>query len=205
MSLKGVFAFGPNSKTVFRSKVLFLTLLLLALAGCATQTPAPQEVFGREDLVRHGRFAVRAEIPNQAPEAVQGGFVWRDKSGQLTLDLTNPFGNTLARVVVLPGQASLTQANGEVLRAPNPDALVQQAIGERVPVRDLRAWMRSPLRVLPDMQQVTRDDQGRIAGFVQSGWTVALSRFDSVGPRMLLLTRRDGMKSVQIRLIVDTP
>lgn len=205
MSLKYVFAFGANSKAVFRSKVVFFALLLLALAGCATQTPAPQETFGPEDLVRNGRFAVRVGIPNQEPEAVQGGFVWRDKSGQLTLDLTNPFGNTLARVVVLPGQATLTQASGEILRAPNPDALVQQALGERVPVRDLRAWLRSPLRVLPDMQQVTRDDQGRIAGFVQSGWTVELSRFDSVGPRMLLLTRRDGMKNVQIRLIVDTP
>lgn len=182
-----------------------LLALLLGLAGCATQTSAPTETLGLEDLVRHGRFAVRAEEPNQPSEAIQGGFVWRDKSGQLTLDLTNPFGNTLARIVVLPGQATLTQASGEVLRASDPDALAQQALGQAVPVRDLRAWLRTPLRALPDMRQITRDEQGRITGFQQGGWTAELSRFDSFGPRLLVLTRTDGTKKVQIRLIVDVP
>jgi len=186
-------------------RFVYLLVLLLGLVGCATQTTVPSETLDVEELVRHGRFAVRAEDSNEAVEAVQGGFVWRDQGGQLTLDLTNPFGNTLARVVVLPGQATLTRASGETLRAASPDELVRQALGQSVPVRDLRAWMRSPLRVLPDMRQITRDEQGRISGFEQAGWTVELSRFDSFGPRLLLLARMDGTKKVQIRLVVDVP
>lgn len=187
------------------SKTALLAVLLLGLVGCATQTTSPSETVGVEAFVRHGRFAVRAEGPNEATEAVQGGFVWRDKGDQLTLDLTNPFGNTLARVVVLPGQATLTQASGEILRASSPDELVRQAIGQGVPVRDLRDWFRSPLRVLTGMRQITRDEQGRISGFEQAGWTTELSRFDSFGPRLLLLSRMEGTKKVQIRLIVDVP
>lgn len=182
-----------------------LSALLMVLAGCATQTsPTPEGVSGSE-FVRNGRFALRAEEPNQAPEAVQGGFAWRDANGRLTLDLSNPFGNILARVLVEPGQATLTQANGEVLRATDPDGLVQKAIGQRVPVRDLRQWLRSPLRALPAMQQINRDDQGRIVAFEQNGWTVELTRFDAQGPRLLVLSRAEASQQIVIRLIVDTP
>lgn len=181
------------------------TALLMVLAGCATQTPTSPEGVSGSEFVRNGRFALRAEEPNQAPEAVQGGFVWRDANSRLTLDLSNPFGNILARVVVEPGQATLTQASGEVLRATDPDGLVQKAIGQRVPVRDLRQWLRSPLRALPTMQQINRDDQDRIVAFEQNGWTVELTRFDAQGPRLLVLSRTEASQQIVIRLIVDTP
>lgn len=182
-----------------------LSLLLLTLVGCATQTLAPTELAVDGELVRHGRFALRAEAPNQAPEAVQGGFAWRDANGRLTLDLSNPFGNILARVLVQPDQATLTQPNGEVLRATDPDGLVQKAIGQRVPVRDLRQWLRVPLRAVPSMQQIKRDDQGRIIAFEQNGWMVELTRFDAQGPRLLVLSRAEASQQIVIRLIVDTP
>lgn len=180
-------------------------MLLLALAGCATQTPVTSELTVGGDFVRYGRFSLRAEAPNQAPEAVQGGFSWRDGNGRLTLDLSNPFGNVLARVIVEPNQATLTQPNGEVLRATDPDGLVQKAIGQRVPVRDLRQWLRAPLRALPAMQQIKRDDQDRIVAFEQNGWTVELTRFDAQGPRLLVLSRAESSQQIVIRLIVDTP
>ena len=182
-----------------------LSTLLLLLTGCATQAPTSSEAVSVTEFVRNGRFALRAEEPNQVPEAVQGGFAWRDANGRLTLDLSNPFGNILARVLVEPGQATLTQSNGEVLRATDPDGLVQKAIGQRVPVRDLRQWLRSPLLALPAMQQINRDDQGRIVSFEQNGWTVELSRFDAQGPRLLVLSRLEARQQIVIRLIVDTP
>lgn len=180
-------------------------MLLLTLVGCATQTPATSEQVVGGEFVRNGRFALRAEASNQASEAVQGGFAWRDVDGRLTLDLSNPFGNILARVSVELNQATLTQPNGEVLRATDPDGLVQKAIGQRVPVRDLRQWLRAPLRALPAMQQVKRDEQGRIVAFEQNGWMVELTRFDTQGPRLLVLSRTEASQQIVIRLIVDTP
>ena len=192
-------------QTKAQAKSLCVMLALAGLAGCATQTGPSSEILNLTDLVRHGRFAVRAETAGQTPEALQGGFVWRDVSGQLTLDLTNPFGNTLARVVVLPDQATLTQTDGKTLSAASPDALIQQAIGQSIPVRYLRDWLRTPLVVLPSMRQVTSDDQGRIVSFEQNGWRAELGRFDSVGPRLLVLSRLEGSDSVYIRLVVDAP
>lgn len=183
--------------------------LALVLAGCATPVPSTQtsstEALSLNELVRQGRFALRAEGPSEPPEAVQGSFVWRDVGGRLTLDLNNPFGSTLARVQVDPGQAVLTQANGETMRSSDPDTLVQQVMGRPVPVREIRSWLRTPLRAAPTMQQVKRDEQGRIISFAQSGWGVELGRFDAQGPRLLVLSRIEGSKQVVIRLVVDAP
>ena len=186
-----------------------LSSFALVLAGCTTPVPPTQmssmQAPSLNELVRQGRFALRAEGPSEAPEAVQGSFVWRDVGGRLTLDLNNPFGNTLARVQVDPDQAVLTQANGETMRSSDPDALVQQVMGRRIPVRDIRTWLRTPLRAVPMMQQVKRDEQGRIISFAQSGWGVELGRFDAQGPRLLILSRIEGSKQVVIRLVVDAP
>jgi outer membrane lipoprotein LolB len=53
------------------------------------------------------------------------------------------------------------------------------------------------------MTRVSRDDQRRITGFEQAGWRVELSRFDAMGPRLLILSRQDGSKKIVIRLVID--
>jgi outer membrane lipoprotein LolB len=190
-------------------KIAALSVLALVLVGCATPVPPPQATTTQapslNELTRHGRFALRSEGPSETPEAVQGSFVWRDVNGRLTLDLNNPFGSTVARVQVDPGQAVLTQANGETMRSSDPDALVQQVMGRRIPVRDIRTWLRTPLRAVPTMQQVKRDEQGRIISFAQNGWGVELGRFDAQGPRLLVLSRIEEGTQVVIRLVVDEP
>lgn len=190
-------------------KAAAILALLLVLSGCATQAPPTRtsaiELPSVSEFVRQGRFVLRTEELNEAPEAVQGGFVWRDAGGRLFLDLNNPFGSTLARVLVEPGLAVLTKANGETMRSSDPDALVQHMIGRRIPVRDIRVWLRYPLPASSAMQQVKRDEQGRIISFVQDGWGVELGRFDAQGPKLLALSRMQGSTKVSIRLVVDTP
>ena len=186
-----------------------LSALALVLVGCATPVPPPQtsamQAPSLNELIRQGRFALRAEGPSETIEAVQGSFVWRDVGSRLTLDLNNPFGSTVARMQVDPGQAVLTQADGETIRSSDPDSLVKQVMGRRIPVQDIRRWLRTPLRAVPTMQRVKRDEQGRITSFAQSGWGVELGRFDAQGPRLLVLSRIEEGTQVVIRLVVDEP
>src|SRR5690606_40590682 len=70
--------------------------LALALAGCA----GPARIVGDGTAFeRTGRFAVNVTEAGGAQEAVQGGFAWRDTGRLLRLDLVNPLGTTLARIV----------------------------------------------------------------------------------------------------------
>jgi outer membrane lipoprotein LolB len=176
------------------------------LAGCATQAPSPT-AGSQDELFRFGRFALKVEQFGRDPEAVQGGFTWVDTGTQLNLDLTNPFGTILARVVVNQAGSTLTRSNGEILQAATPDALVELVLGQAIPVQGLRDWLRLDMtqQALSMMQQVTRDPQGRVQGFEQNGWRVQRSRFDALGPQLLVLNRNDQGKSIAIRLIIDQP
>lgn len=184
-------------------------LTLLVLAGCTTQqgvTSAEQSASAAQTpqaFARAGRFALRVEEPLAATQAVQGGFTWRDAQGRLELDLTNPFGNILARIEVTGKRAVLTQSTGSKLEATTPEELVKIAVGEAIPVQGLRTWLRNQTAVEPAMTRVSRDEQRRITGFEQAGWRVELSRFDAMGPRLLILSRQDDTKKIVIRLVID--
>ena len=177
-------------------------LALLVIAGCATQQSVPP-LQTPEAFARAGRFALRVEEPLAPTQAVQGGFTWRDAQGRLELDLTNPFGNILARIEVTGKSAVLTQSNGGKLEAATPEELVKIAVGEAIPVQGLRTWLRSQTVAGPTMTQVSRDDQRRVTGFEQTGWRIELSRFDGMGPRLLILSRQDDSKKIVIRLVID--
>ncbi len=179
-------------------------MVLAVLGGCATPLPAPAPA-SSTDVVRDGRFAVKSESFGREPQAVQGGYTWHDTGRTLTLDLTNPLGSVLARVRVEPGVAVLTRANGDVTRAPDPDALLQTVLGQPMPVQGLRQWLRTLREPASGMQAVSRDPQGRIVAFEQDGWRVELSRFDDAGPRLLVLSRQEADRTISLRLVVDGP
>ena len=181
---------------------LILALLLLGLSGCATQAPTG-DAMPEGSLQRIGRFAVKTEQANRSPEAIQGGFVWRDTVTQLTLDLTNPFGSILARVTVNRNGAALERSNGETIQTTTPDSLVDQALGQSLPVQGLRAWLRVQQVPQPGMRVLERDAQGRIVSFEQDGWAARLSNFDALGPRLVSLVRAETGRTMSVRLVID--
>ena len=180
--------------------------LLCAMCGVLAACASPKPVGGDEDAYsfsRTGRFALRIEDPTAQPEAVQGGFAWRDEGRRLVLDLANPFGSTLARVETDANGARLTRANGEVIVAPNPDALVADVLGSDIPVSGLRDWLRGRLADQPEASQIQRDDTGRPIAFTQGGWQAKLSRYDAAGPQLLVLERSEAGRRIVVRLVVD--
>jgi outer membrane lipoprotein LolB len=119
------------------------------------------------------------------------------------LDLTNPFGSILARVTVTSTGAMLERANGEILQTMTPDRLVDQALGQSLPVQGLRAWLRTQQKPQPGMRVIERDAQGRIVSFEQDGWSARLSNFDALGPRLVSLLRSETGRKMSVRLVVD--
>ncbi|HBJ69178.1 MAG TPA: lipoprotein localization factor LolB, partial [Alcaligenes faecalis] len=140
--------------------------LVALLSACATPpksdlgsvTDASQEASA---LSRSGRFALSVTHSSSQVEAVQGGFSWRDDGQKLMLDLSNPLGNTLARVWVLPGRAILERTDGSQEMASHPDALVEQVLGSPVPVAGLRDWLHGRTGSAP-VQSERRDDQQKL-------------------------------------------
>lgn len=181
-----------------------LALLAFVLAACTT-TPKPIEGTSADAFSRIGRFAITVNEEGGKQNAVQGGFSWSDDGRRYVLDLTNPLGSTEARVEGQPGAASLTKADGTRLVADNPDALAEDALGSSMPVSGLRDWLRGKLAGQPEATDVSSDELGRPVAFEQGGWRANLSRYDTLGPRMLVLERQEPGRRIMVRLVVNQP
>ncbi len=178
-----------------------VTLACASLAACVT----PNRIAGtgaHTEFSRVGRFALTVTQDDGGQNAIQGGFSWLDDGQRYVLDLTTPLGSTQARVEGRPGQAVLDKADGTRLQASDPDALAQDALGSRVPVSGLRDWLRGRLAPQPPAQAVQRDEQQRLTAFEQGGWAARLSRYDDLGPQLLVLQRRESDRSIVLRLVV---
>ncbi|WP_459618814.1 lipoprotein insertase outer membrane protein LolB [Bordetella sp. 2513F-2] len=174
------------------------------MAGLAACTTVPKPVAGDGDAFsRVGRFAITVTEEGGRQQAVQGGFAWRDDGRRYQLDLTNPLGSTEARVEGQPGHAVLTKADGTRLSAPGPDALAEEALGSPVPVQGLRDWLRGRVAEAPEAERLQHDEQGRPAAFGQGGWNARLSRYDALGPQLLVLQRQEAGRRIMVRLVVD--
>ncbi|WP_232462487.1 lipoprotein insertase outer membrane protein LolB [Bordetella genomosp. 9] len=176
--------------------------LCMVLAACAT----PDRIAGSGaagEFSRVGRFALTVTADDGKQDAVQGGFSWLDDGRRYVLDLTNPLGATQARVEGRPGMAVLNKSDGTRLQAQDPDGLVEDAIGSRVPVSGLRDWLRGRLAPTPPATHVERDTERRPVSFDQGGWQARLSRYDALGPQVLVLERKEPDRRILLRLVVN--
>lgn len=180
-----------------------VAILAVSLTACAVAPTPTTELIPEEGNVftRGGRFALSVERTDGKKDAVQGGFQWEESPQQLQLDLNNPMGTVLARVLVTPQGAALQYPNGEVEYASSPDALVEQLLGYMIPVAGMRDWLRGQTGPTPhvDLQL----EAGQPSYFQQDNWRVHLKRYDEQGPRLLQMYRNQAQQNISVRVVID--
>lgn len=145
---------------------------LLLIGGCSTTAPPVRSQLARsyyDSISMAGRLSVQYQ-QNGKPQSVQGKFSWT-QSGEITsIVLLSPLGQTMAKIEIAPGQASLQQAGEPPRRATDISELTTQTLGWPMPVAGLRNWL----------QGFTLEDNGRqrpvmpdtLTGFSSEGWQV---------------------------------
>lgn len=130
-----------------------LLLLVVWVAGCATQSPAPKAAV-EEQTHWQGKLALRVfSKPVQALSAsfdLQG----HPEAGELTL--SSPLGTTLARLQWDANSATLT-ANGEQKNYGSLQELARKATGSDLPVASLFAWLQGREDAAPGWQVDLKD------------------------------------------------
>lgn len=184
-------------------KFILAAMLGLGVVGCS-MTPKVDSLSSaqhEEVFQRAGRFAISVEKRNGERDAVQGGFLWLEDQQKIQIDLNNPVGTVLARVVADEQGAMLIYPNGDIEYAQSPDALVAQLLGYELPVAGMKDWLHGQTGSAPVVD--LEEDQGRIRYFQQENWRVRLQRYDEKGPRLLQLNRNQASQSFSVRLVVD--
>lgn len=185
---------------------------LALLAGCSvapTRGPSTSSMATalstQTSRAYHGRFAVRYADQNGESRNAYGNFDWQEQGDTVTLQLLNPFGQTLAVITSSPSVATLELPNRQPVTADNVGTLMQNALGFALPVDGLRYWLRpspaptSPAKTIADPQLETR-----LKEIDQDGWTIqylAYTTAPDVGVKRVDLTRHDP--PLDIKLVLD--
>lgn len=169
-------------------------------AACASLPPATGGVnyTGRFSLVVNG---------DDRHETASGRFALTVDRSDLTLDLSTPLGNTVARVQSGPGGARVTVPSGSGLRTaegPDPEALSLQVLGWTLPVSGIRDWIEG--RPVPDRPYRLDPGEAGAAQLEQDGWTIHFPPRGSDGRiHRLDLSRpqQPDAPAVSLRVVLD--
>jgi outer membrane lipoprotein LolB len=178
-----------------------LVLAGLVVAGCALvpAQPPPQ----RADLAEFAldaRFALRVTAPGRPPETSGGRLAWEHRRGGDRILISNPLGVGIAEIDSGPDGARLRTADGHTREAADPDALIEEVTGQRLPVRRLPLWLLGQGDVAG---RLTHDGEGRALRLESSGWQLDFSYGDGgpESPPSAVVLSRPG--EIELRLRID--
>jgi outer membrane lipoprotein LolB len=178
-----------------------LVLAGLVVAGCALvpAQPPPQ----RADLAEFAldaRFALRVTAPGRPAETSSGRLAWEHRRDGDRILVANPLGVGIAEIDSGPDGARLRTADGRIREASDPDTLLEEVTGQRLPVRRLPQWL---LGRGGDAGRLTQDGEGRALRLEDGGWQIDYSYGDGgpEAPPAALILSRPG--EIELRLRID--
>lgn len=181
-----------------------LTAVLLAslLSACASlpppSMPARQQV---GDFALEARFALRLTPPAQAAQSSGGRLSWSHTALGERILISSPLGYGLAEIETTPTLSRLQTADGRHFESDDPETLLEEATGQRLPVRQLPAWL---LGRANGSARIEQDAQARPARLLEAGWQIDYA-YDDENPAALparLTVSRAG--EIELRLRIET-
>ena len=188
-------------RSVFLRRGLLAVALALFMAGCASTSPeAPRpplltDVGRAERLSLEGRFSMTASAraPEERHSSASGLFVVERTAEGLSMVLSSPLGQTIARAHHRRGEpAELVTQNGERFTGASLDDVFARAIGIRVPAERLPDWLEGRFA-----QVLERSPDGSRLRAVDAGWQI-----ERTGQRWTLVLDEDGRR-IEVRLFAD--
>ncbi len=138
------------------------------------------------------------------PDGWHAGFQWAQQDSGYRIDLIGPLGQGRIRVEGDEQTVQIQTADGQTQTAPDPDALLEQAVGARLPVNGLRYWIRG----LPEpgaSPTLQTDAEGRLTRLEQNGWTIEYPAYAYAAPLSLELPERiiARRQDLSVKLIIE--
>uniref|UniRef100_B1XS62 Outer-membrane lipoprotein LolB n=1 Tax=Polynucleobacter necessarius subsp. necessarius (strain STIR1) TaxID=452638 RepID=B1XS62_POLNS len=151
-----------------------------------------------------GRFAVKVTgLTDAQNQGGSGGFTLAQEALKDVLEIRNPMGGSIAKIIITPGEATL-ESDGKVVTAADADTLVQNTLGLPLPARGLSNWLRGEVRPGSEAS-VDRNAKGQVNKIIQDGWNLVYTWSNTNRLEKLTMTRSSNIGSIDIRLAFDRP
>ncbi len=167
---------------------LYLTSMVLLMAGCATQpairpnadvtvhTAHLQQIANIQIFHIQGRLAVNAN-----GKGYSGSITWQHSANTDSIDVYTPLGSKIAHIDQTSAQVTLTNAKGEQITAQDAETLTEKTLGWRLPLNGLGDWVVGRPTAAPISQQAW-DSLGRLTQLEQQGWQISYPEYaDNLG------------------------
>jgi outer membrane biogenesis lipoprotein LolB len=151
-----------------------------------------------------GRFAVKViGLTESQNQGGSGGFTLTQEALKDVLEIRNPMGGSIAKIIITPGEATL-ESDGKVVTAVDADTLVQNTLGLPLPARGLSNWLRGEVRPGSEAS-IERNAKGQVSKISQDGWDLVYTWSNTTRLEKLTMTRSSNIGSIDIRLVFDRP
>ena len=160
--------------------VLAFSLIAL-LAGCAGITSheavqgkgdASKWRINKEQLASLDGWQINGKVGIRAPkDSGSGTLFWLQRQEYYDIRLSGPLGRGAARLTGRPGAVSLEVANQGRYDAPDPETLLKDQLGWKLPVSHLVWWVRG-LPAPDSKSSLTLDADSRLSNLEQDGWQI---------------------------------
>jgi len=191
--------------TLTPAKIILILSITLSIQACSvfsTSNQAPV-LNGSESAISalenwHVKGKVGVKTGND------GGSVflqWQQNQQNFNIQLHGAFGQGALKI---DGDNKAVQASSKKLgtvMAASPEELFYQQFGWEVPVSNLQFWIKGlPANTSPVVQQHRDTASGRLTYFVQDGWTVNISSYQTVNG--YLLPKKITLEQPGIRVVL---
>ena len=152
------------------------------------------------DFALEARFALRISQPDKAPESSGGRLAWQHRHGDNRILIASPLGIGVAEIDTNPTRSSLRTADGQTRESPDPDALMEEVTGQRLPIRQLPDWL---LGRAAAPAQLKKDEFGRPKRLAEAGWLVEYGYANAAPdalPELVTLSRNG---EIELRLRIE--
>lgn len=177
------------------------TAALLMVGACASLSPItpvpPTDVATDEAFAIDGRLSAR-----RGTDGITANFTWRHDAPFDELIVTTPLGQQVAELHgdTRAKRVEVRTADGRTDEAPDWATLTERALGFRLPIDGLAAWVRgtAPPGAPPTFEY---DAAGRVVVLRQQGWEIVYTYPDerTRRPSRLQLTYPE----LEVRLVID--
>ena len=145
-----------------------------------------------------GRLGIQAE-----DKGWHVSFRWEQGDTQLYhITLSGPLGQESAELQGTTQGVTLLLADGRSVSALDPDELLLNHLGWRLPVKGLYYWVRG-LPVPDTAETHGLDGQGRLQWLEQSGWHISFRRYDDISGKDFPTKIFLDSPQVKVRLVID--
>lgn len=162
-----------------------LIIMSLSLSGCSLlDLKQDSKVLDSKlSQIQHWQVRGKLSVINKG-EAVTGFLTWQQNQQTFDIFLSGPFGQGSSHLVGNEQQASLTLPGKETVHASSANALMEQFVGWRFPVLDVRHWVKGQASPSSTATEV-RNSMGLLDQLQQHGWQVKFSRYQRIDDNWL--------------------